>query len=127
MAVGLLLTSVGWCSESRLQDHTEGIWSLLNSKNEKRWIVIHNISQSAKSGVYHIEDLSLGKGEPVWKVHHLVNHMAITQEALLRSIIAPLKKGAVYPEAFDSAYKDWQSKNAGAGGVICKTQVSQCL
>jgi len=113
--------------KTALQDHRPGIWSLPPDRGESRWLVIHGLAQSAQSGVYHIEVLRRATGDPVWKIGRLANHMAITEAALARSVVAPLKKGAVYPESFDDAYRKWQAQNDGAGGTVCQTEVLQCL
>ncbi len=121
----LLLAFPAW--GAGLHDHPSGIWSLEATAQEKRWLIIHNLSQGRESGVYHLEVIARRKGDPVWKIQHLAKHMAIREAALLRSIRQPLNKGAVYPESFLSAYQQWQQQNHGAGGAICETTVVQCL
>lgn len=123
----VLMTSVAWSADLRLQDHPAGIWALPDTPKERRWIVIHNPEQGEASGVYHIEVLSRATGAPAWTITHRANHMAITREALLRSVIAPLTKGAVYPESFDYAYREWQTRNGGTGGEVCESDVLHCL
>ncbi|KAF0814972.1 hypothetical protein IGB42_00048 [Andreprevotia sp. IGB-42] len=88
---------------------------------------LHDLARSGHTGIYHLEVLGLRRGDPAWKVRHLVDHMAITEEALLRSIIKPLKRGGVYPESFHWAYQAWQALNHGAGGDICQSNVLQCM
>ena len=123
-----LLAPAGWCAESRLQQHPIGIWSIADGvKEERRWLIIHNLKEGAKSGVFHIEVIGRGKGQPVWNIRHISNHMAISEKALLRSVIKPLNKGAVYPESFENAYKAWHAQNNGKGGFICHSDVLQCL
>jgi hypothetical protein len=53
--------------------------------------------------------------------------MAITREALRRSVVAPLQSGAVYPESFDDAFAAWRAQNHGAGGGVCTTSVEECI
>jgi hypothetical protein len=53
--------------------------------------------------------------------------MAITQSALAACVVKPLNKGAVYPETFDDAYKDWQKQNSGKGGAVCTSSLEQCM
>lgn len=105
--------------------HSSEIWSIKGTKLQNRWIIIH--PEIPSSGIYHIEVIARAKGDPVWKIKHLANHLAITEAALSRSILAPLKKGAVYPESFNNGYSQWKSLNSGAGGEICQTDVVQCL
>ncbi|MDD2775649.1 MAG: DUF5086 family protein [Gallionella sp.] len=118
---------VSWGAELRVQTHPQGIWSIASTQQEKRWLIIHNLTAAQQSGVYHIEVIGRTKGDPVWKIKHLANHLAMSESALSRSIIAPLTKGAVYPESFENAYSKWQALNNGAGGEICQTDVLQCL
>lgn len=110
-----------------MQSHPLGIWSLASTPKENRWLIIHNLTEANISGTYHIEVIARAKGDPVWKIKHIANHLAITESALTRSILTPLKKGAVYPESFESGYSKWKALNDGKGGEICQTSVAQCL
>ena len=121
------MAPLAWCADLRLQDHPKGIWSLPGTAKAHRWLVIHDPAQSEASGIYHIEVLSRLTRDPVWKITHRAKHMAITREALLRSVVAPLSTGAVYPESFDYAYTEWQARNGGAGGEVCESDVLHCL
>jgi len=116
-----------WGAAVSLQTHPAGIWSIAATPKENRWLIIHNLAQAKQSGIYHIEVIARGKGDPVWKIKHVANHLAISETALQRSILAPLNKGAVYPESFESGYHRWQQQNNGAGGEICQTDVVRCL
>lgn len=123
----LMLSPTSWGANAAVQSHPQGIWSIASTPKENRWLIIHNLSEAKTSGTYHIEVIARAKGDPVWKIKHIANHIAITESALTRSIITPLKKGAVYPESFESGYSKWKSLNNGAGGEICQTNVVQCL
>lgn len=107
--------------------HKAGIWSLAPAQGMKRWVVIHNVDGGHASGVYHIEVIGRKKGEAAWQIHHLVRHMAITEQALQASVKAPMNSGGVYPETFDNAYAQWQKENGGKGGSICSTSVDDCM
>ena len=93
----------------------------------KRWIIIHNLKEAKISDIFHIEVIGRGNGDAVWQVQHLVSHMAITGEALRKSIIKPLNRGGVYPGTYENAYSDWLKENNGTGGSICKTSVMECM
>lgn len=124
----LLLVNSAFCaSEADLSKHEKGIWSIKGTPEKKMWIVIHNLKEAKETGIYHIEVLARGFDEPVWKVEHVIKHMAITQSALASSVLKPLDKGAVYPETFDNAYNDWQKQNSGKGGFICTSHLSDCM
>ena len=43
------------------------------------------------------------------------------------SVKAPLEKGDVYPESFDSAYAAWQRENDNGGAFVCDSSVVECL
>ena len=107
--------------------HEPGIWSIAPTATMKRWIIIHNMEQARESGVFHIEVVGRNTGDAAWQVKHLVPHMAITAEALKKSVIEPLKKGGVYPETYDDAYAKWLKENNNRGGSICVTSVLECM
>jgi hypothetical protein len=87
-------------------------------------VVIHNLDEASSSGIYHIEVIAREKGKPKWQIKRQAPHLAITEDALRRSIINPLKSGSVYPEPYEDAFKEWQkSSNA----FICDTSVIECL
>jgi len=103
------------------------IWSITPTEKTERRIVIHNPEEARKSGIFHIEVLGRDRGDAVWQVRRLAPHMAITKAALERSVVAPLERGAVYPEAYDDAYAGWRRENGGRGGAVCRSSVSECL
>jgi len=111
-----------------LLTHRPGLWSLPPRGDMVRWVEIHDLDQARKSGLFHIEVLGRRRGDPAWKIEHLLPHMAITTMALRRSIVEPLTAGSVYPETFDDAYRRWQKTGASAGGApICETTLDECL
>jgi hypothetical protein len=121
----ILSASAGYCTDIR--SHRNGIWSIKGTELQNRWIVIHHLSDGLRSGIYHIEVLGRGKKAHPWDVDHLVDHMAVTEGALLKSIIKPLKKGAVYPESFDGGYKMWLDRDEGEGRPVCDTSIEECM
>lgn len=123
----LIFVQSAYCHDTDLSQHGKGVWSIAGTTEKNMWIVIHNIKKAQETGIYHIEVLARGFNDPVWKVEHVVNHMAITQSALAMSVVEPLNKGEVYPETFDNAYKHWQNTNSGKGGFICTTHLAECM
>ena len=109
-----------------LQQHAVGIWSVSSNRNEQRWVIIHNLEEAKSSGIYHIEVIKKAKSAPPWAIKHVIAHMAITTDALQRSVLKPLNKGLVYPESFDSGLAKWRAANNGNGGAICNTSISAC-
>ena len=127
LALILGMTAKTDAAEIDIKSHSKGIWSIPGNDKEQRWIIIHNLTEARRTGIYQIEVISRKNGAPVWAIQHLANHMAITESALAHSVIKPLQKGAVYPESFDYAFKEWQAENNGMGGAVCKLTVLKCL
>ena len=93
-----------------------------------RWVEIHNLGGAKQTGLFHVEVLGRRRGDPAWKVEHLVPHLAITTAALRRSIVEPLAGLSVYPETFEDAYRLWQKAGGAAGKrPICESTVDDCL
>jgi len=107
--------------------HKLGIWQIQGTANQNRWLIIHNLEEAKATGVFHIEIIGRNNGQPAWSIVHLRDHMAISLEALKRSVIRPLKRGAVYPESFDTAYTQWKQAADGGRLDICATTVVDCL
>ena len=113
--------------DSALFSHKPGIWAIQGKGTLDRWIVIHNLAEAKDTGIFHIEVIGHVKGRPSWDIKRICNHMAISLDALKRSVMKPLNKGAVYPEAFDDAYANWK-KDAEAGQkAVCDRSVLECL
>jgi hypothetical protein len=113
--------------EAAIFNHKPGIWAIEGKGKLARWIVIHNLAEAKDTGVFHIEVIGHVNGRPSWDIKRICNHMAITKDALKRSMKKPLNQGAVYPEAFDDAYAGWK-KDAEAGRkAICDRSVLECL
>ena len=102
-------------------------WSIEGTDSTDRWIVIRNLSTAEGAGVFHIEILGRRYGAEPWDLRRVRSHMAISKEALERSVIAPLSKGAVYPEQFNEALQKWKKLNDGRGGDLCQTSIGECL
>jgi hypothetical protein len=127
VTLAAMLLVPGSAPGQELAAHAAGIWSIGDTPGMKRWIVIHDRDAAKTTGVYHIEVIGRKSGDPAWQIVRLVPHMAITEKALLESILEPLDTGAVYPESFDDAYASWQLQNDGAGGSVCEQSVTQCM
>jgi hypothetical protein len=110
-----------------LDEHKNGIWSISGTSDENRWIIIHNLQEGKKTGIFHIEVIARKTNDPKWKIKHVAKHMAITRAALIKSIIKPLEKGLVYPETFDTAFRNWHKENNGEGGSVCNSTIEKCI
>jgi hypothetical protein len=113
--------------EAAIFSHKPGIWAMKGKGTLDRWIVIHNLTEAKDTGIFHIEVIGHVKGRPSWDIKRICNHMAITKDALKRSVTKPVNKGAVYPEAFDDAYAKWKKEAEAGQKVVCDRSVLECL
>jgi len=113
--------------DAALFGHKQGIWAIEDKGTLQRWVVIHNLAQARDTGIFHLEVIAHEKGRPSWDVKRICPHMAVTKDALKRSVIKPLNRGAVYPEAFDDAYAKWKKEADEGRKVICDRSVLECL
>src|SRR5262245_57705722 len=115
-------------TEHDLFAHSSGLWSLPPNGSQLRWVEIHNLSEARTSGLFHVEVLARKRNAPSWQVEHLVPHLAITTPALRKSVVAPIQRGAVYPETFDYAFSAWQKDHdKGKDAPVCETTIDDCL
>jgi hypothetical protein len=103
------------------------LWSIGAPSGSVRWLEIHNLKAAKADGLYHIEVLERRSIDPPWKFKSLAHHMAVTEEALRGSVIAPFKRGSVHPETYDRAFEKWKIAQANNSAFICKTTVIACL
>jgi hypothetical protein len=103
------------------------LWALDGSPTTSRWLVIHNLQEGRKTGVYHVEVLERATGDPAWRFTRLAAHLAVTEKALRASVRKPLTRGRVYPEQFDAAFAKWRDARKAGGGVVCDRTVLACL
>ena len=120
------------CGASAMEDadlfgHTKGIWAIEGKDTLERWVVIHNLAEAKDTGVFHLEVIGHEKDRPTWDIKRICTHMAITKDALKRSVTKPRDKGAVYPEAFDDAYAAWKNEAQAGRKVVCEMSVLDCL
>ncbi|HQI81127.1 MAG TPA: DUF5086 family protein [Deltaproteobacteria bacterium] len=113
--------------DQALFDHKPGIWEIAPEGTLSRWIVIHNLAEARGTGVFHIEVIGREHSRPVWDVRRIRAHMAVTKDALKRSVVKPLERGAVYPESYDDAYAQWKRNADGGRKVVCESSVPECL
>ena len=99
-------------------------WEVRGARDSVTWVELHEIDP-ADSSVIHVEILSRKKGDYPSEVHRVRAHLAITLEALQRSVLRPLRdRRGVYPESFDYGYKAWRES---ANHDVCRTTLSECV
>jgi hypothetical protein len=126
VAAAVLLACVALAEEPEVPGEND-IWELSHSESSVEWLVIHNLADGKQSGVFHVEVLSRNLDDPIWKFTRLAAHMALTEDALRRSVQRPLQSGRVYPEHFNEAYAKWQKQREAGTARICDTTVLECL
>jgi len=83
-------------------------WAITGPSSERRWLEIRDVEQTPTAIVIHISILARKRGAAVWDVHHLIAHMAITEQALQRSVMKPLPhERQSYPESYDQSHQQW--------------------
>lgn len=103
------------------------VWELSRSDSTVRWLVIHNLADGKKAGVFHVEILERKTEDPVWRFTRLAAHMAVTEAALRASVRKPLRSGRVYPEQFNQAFAEWQRQSETGTASVCERTVLDCL
>ncbi len=103
------------------------LWELSGPPTSVRWLVIHNLAEGKKTGVYHVEVLERARAAPRWRFKRLAAHLAVTEAALRASVRRPLRSGRVYPEQFEEAYAKWRKEHAGGLAAVCDSTIVGCL
>lgn len=106
---------------------TSPLWALKSAPGTLRWIEIHNLRSAPADGMFHVEVLERRTADPAWQIKHRAGHLAVTDAALRASIVKPLKRGAVYPETYDSAYAKWVKDKEAGQARVCDSTILACL
>lgn len=102
-------------------------WEVRGTPDRITWVELHDVD-SADPSVIHVEVLSRKKRDPNAGPRHVRAHLAITLDALQRSIIRPLHdQRGVYPESFYFAHKHWQEEAAVGKREVCTTTLYECV
>src|SRR5690242_719864 len=100
-------------------------WEIRGAVGRITWVELHDVDPS-DSSVFHVEVLSRKKGD--LSIRHIREHLAVTLDALQRSVVRPLRdQRGVYPESFDSGYKHWKEEVAGGKRDVCATTLYECI
>ena len=81
-AVLLLTVKCAFAKNPDIASNDKGIWSIVGSEKEDRWVIIHNLAEAQVTGLFHIEVIQEGIDAPAWQIVRIVKHMAITEDAL---------------------------------------------
>ena len=102
-------------------------WEIEGAPGRITWVEIHNRAEAPSTGVAHVSILTRKKGAPASEVEWLVPYIAITTEALQRSVLRPFKTRSVYPERYLEAYKRWQADEQSGTAAICSNSLQDAL
>jgi hypothetical protein len=114
-------------ADSKINLYSANCWEIAGPPGKITWVEIHKGLGEESTGVVHVEVLSRKKDSPVWEIKHVCSHVAITTDALQRSVIRPLKILTVYPETFEGGYRSWKEASEKAPPVICTTSIQDFL
>ena len=106
---------------------TAKYWEIAGPASNVTWIEIHSFQKIDGIDIAHVEVLSRKKDSKPWEFEHLLPHLAITIDALKKSIIRPLKVHSVYPESYESDYNLWKKQHEEGKATICKSSISDAL
>jgi hypothetical protein len=130
----LILFSVLICGFSSVADaaspadlYSANCWEIAGASGKLTWVEIHNGDEARSSGIAHVEVLARKSGDPIWEIEHVCPHLAITTEALKRSVVRPLREKSVYTETFDAAFARWKLAAKGGTSVVCTTSIEDFL
>jgi uncharacterized protein DUF5086 len=102
-------------------------WEVRGAPDSITWIELHDVDATDPS-VIHVEVLSRKKRDPNSGPRHMRAHLAITLDALQRSVVRPLRdQRGVYPESFYFAHKHWQEEAAVGKREVCTTTLYECV
>ena len=102
-------------------------WLIPGAPGKITWIEIHNPTEAPVSGIAHIEVLTRKKGAHGGEIERVCPHLAITTEALCRSVTRPYKTLGLYPESYFSAYREWQAAEKQRTAPICSSSIQEFL
>ena len=102
-------------------------WLIAGALGKITWVEIHNLAQAPVSGVAHLEILARKQGAHRGEIEHVCSHLAITTEALRRSVIRPYKTLGVYPESYFGAYERWKAEEKQGRAIVCSTSIQEFL
>ena len=112
-------------------------WEVRGAPGKITWVELHlqptrlplqGDPGSGDPSVIHVELLTRKRTDKSWEVEHLQPHVAITLDALRRSVVRPLRpKNGVYPESFNFGYKHWKEEADAGKRIVCSTTLYECV
>jgi hypothetical protein len=130
------LACVGWAAASSLPDSSASpvpvvkqdfslqlMWVVDETAKTLTWVEIHQTDDSQSTGIFHVSVHMMKKNSREDYLGRW-NHLAITRDALERSVIRPIKHRWFYPEGFEEGYHTWQEERKKGTEFVCTTTVA---
>jgi hypothetical protein len=102
-------------------------WEIPGPPANVTWVEIHHREEARNSGNAHISIIARKRGAPVWEIQRVCDHLAITKDALTRSVTRSLKIRGAYPERFFEAYARWREDEKKGTALICSISIGDFL
>ena len=130
----LLIFSAALCfaissarASSQPDIYSTNFWEIEGKIGNVTWVEIHNNKEAQTNGVAHVSVITRQIGSPEWQIEWVCPHIAITTDALKRSVIRPFKTRGVYPENFYEAYDRWKEDEKKGKAIVCTTSIQDFL
>jgi len=114
-------------SAPSLDLYASAYWEIKGEAEKLTWIEIQNPDEARSGGLAHVSVLARKKDAPVWQVEWIRAHIAITAEALARSVVRPLKIRGSYPEKYLDARRHWDEDRVKGVALVCTTSIQDYL
>jgi hypothetical protein len=114
-------------AESKPDIYSTAFWLIPGPPEKITWVEIMNREEARTTGIAHVWVLARRKGAPSWEIEHVSCHIAITTEALQRSVIQPYKTRGAYPDSYFEALGRWHNEEKKGTAIICTTSIADCL
>ena len=123
----VLLAAGALPADSSPEVFSSAFWEIAGKPGYLTWVEIHNLKEAPASGIAHISIHARKKGAPVWEFVWLRPHLAISADALKRSVLRPLKIRGAYPERYQDAFHRWEEEKKKGTATICETSIAEAL
>ena len=123
----LAFTGLAAQAGSKPEVYSTNFWEVEGKTGYVTWVEIYNSPEARTNGIAHVSVVRQKQDDPVWKLEWVCPHIAITTDALKRSVIRPLKAKGAYPEHFYEALNRWKEDKRKGTAVIYSTSVQDFL
>lgn len=99
------------------------MWVVDETSKTMTWVEIHQTDDTQSTGIFHVSVYLMKKNsrsDYLWRCPHL----AVSRDALERSVIRPIKRAGFYPESFEQGYNYWQQDQKKGTAFVCTTTIA---